>query len=181
MFTKKKSLLIIAFTSIFAGNVWAEKPDGKSHDDKHHKSHKEKRHDYEQSDHDDGDHNYRIEGESRYDNPAPNPYETVRQFLFNDQHRAQIRNYYYVQERSGHCPPGLAKKRNGCMPPGQAKKWSIGQQFPQSASYNYLPPELLYQLGQPPAGYGYVQSASDILMLNLATGVISDIIYNLGR
>ena len=172
MSVMRKSLLVIVATCLLAGNAWAEKPDRKGDEGKHHKSHKEKHHDHDQRDVDDDQH-YRIE--------PPNPYDVVQQLLFNDQHRVQIRDYYYEQERLGKCPPGLAKKRKGCMPPGQAKKWTIGQRFPSGVPHNNLPPDLLYRLGQPPAGYGYVQSASDILMLNLATGVISDIIYNLGR
>lgn len=36
---------------------------------------------------------------------------------FGDRHREIVREYYGERYRSGHCPPGLAKKRNGCMPP----------------------------------------------------------------
>src|SRR5437870_1009551 len=49
---------------------------------------------------------------------------------FRDQHRVVVHEYYGQAFRSGHCPPGLAKKNNGCMPPGQAKKWAIGQPLP---------------------------------------------------
>ena len=41
---------------------------------------------------------------------------------FESRHRTVINDYYVKEYRSGHCPPGLAKKHNGCMPPGQAKK-----------------------------------------------------------
>ena len=30
------------------------------------------------------------------------------------------------KNKSGHCPPGLAKKNPPCVPPGQAKKYSRG-------------------------------------------------------
>ena len=38
--------------------------------------------------------------------------------FFRDQQRTVVRDYYGTQFRTGHCPPGLAKKNNGCMPPG---------------------------------------------------------------
>lgn len=32
----------------------------------------------------------------------------------------------HVKSKSGHCPPGLAKKAVPCIPPGQAKKYRRG-------------------------------------------------------
>ncbi|WP_254436901.1 excinuclease ABC subunit A [Ruegeria arenilitoris] len=31
-----------------------------------------------------------------------------------------------VKSKSGHCPPGLAKKAVPCVPPGQAKRYRVG-------------------------------------------------------
>ncbi len=99
---------------------------------------------------------------------------------FNDQHRAAVRSYYGSQHKSGHCPPGLAKKHNGCMPPGQAKKWRIGHPLPHDVVFYEVPHALVLQLGQPPAGYRYVRVAADILMIAVGTSLVVDAIEDLG-
>ena len=81
--------------------------------------------------------------------------------------------------RSGHCPPGLAKKNNGCMPPGQAKKWRIGQALPRDVIYYELPPAVVVRIGTPPAGHRYVRVAADILLIAIGTGMVVDAIADL--
>ncbi|SHO51943.1 RcnB family protein [Desulfopila aestuarii] len=98
---------------------------------------------------------------------------------FTDKHRNVIRNYYREEYRSGHCPPGLAKKNNGCMPPGQAKKWRLGYPVPHDVVVYDLPTTIIRQLGPPPAGHRYVRVASDILMIAVGTGLIVDAVQDL--
>ncbi|OGQ97789.1 MAG: hypothetical protein A2521_02000 [Deltaproteobacteria bacterium RIFOXYD12_FULL_57_12] len=98
---------------------------------------------------------------------------------FGDQHRQVIRNYYTEQYRSGHCPPGLAKKNNGCMPPGQARKWQVGRPLPRGVIFHALPPAVVVQLGLPPAGHRFVRVASDILLMAVGTGMIVDAVQDL--
>jgi Ni/Co efflux regulator RcnB len=100
---------------------------------------------------------------------------------FTQHHREVIHQYYGESFRGGKCPPGLAKKSNGCMPPGQAKKWNIGRPLPSGVLYYELPPALVVQLGQPPAGYRYVRVAADVLMIAVGTGMVIDAIQDLGR
>lgn len=100
---------------------------------------------------------------------------------FDDQQRTVIRNYYSEQIRSGHCPPGLAKKNNGCMPPGQAKKWMIGRPLPRDVIFHDLSPEIVVHLGPPPALHRYVRVASDILLIAVGTGMVVDAIQDLSR
>jgi Ni/Co efflux regulator RcnB len=100
---------------------------------------------------------------------------------FSDRHRVVIRDYYVGQFQAGRCPPGLAKKRNGCMPPGQAKKWHIGRPLPRDVVFYNLPPNLVVELGPPPAGYRYVRAAADILLIAIGTGMVIDAIQDLGR
>ena len=100
---------------------------------------------------------------------------------FSDRHRVVIRDYYVGQFQAGRCPPGLAKKRNGCMPPGQAKKWHIGRPMPREVVFYNLPPNLVVELGPPPAGYRYVRAAGDILLIAIGTGMVIDAIQDLGR
>lgn len=98
---------------------------------------------------------------------------------FDDRQRNVIHNYYTEEYRSGHCPPGLAKKNNGCRPPGQAKKWKKGYPLPHDVVYYDLPPAIVVQLGAPPSGHRYVRVASDILLMAVGTGMIVDAIQDL--
>jgi Ni/Co efflux regulator RcnB len=100
---------------------------------------------------------------------------------FNDQQRLVIREYYDDSFRSGHCPPGLAKKKNGCLPPGQAKKWAKGKPLPRDVVYYDLPPRVVVDLGAPPAGHKYVRIASDILLIAIGTGMVVDAVTDLGK
>ncbi len=100
---------------------------------------------------------------------------------FGDQQRTVIRNYYTDLYRSGHCPPGLAKKNNRCMPPGQAKKWRVGRQLPRGVIFHDLPSALVVQLGPAPAGYRFVRVASDILLITVGTGMVMDAIQDLNE
>ena len=102
-----------------------------------------------------------------------------REPFFNDQHRQIFRDYYVESYRSGHCPPGLAKKHNGCLPPGQAKRWSIGRPLPRDVIYYDLPPSVLGRIGTPPPGYRFVRVASDILMIAIGSGLVMDAIADL--
>ncbi|MNC91677.1 hypothetical protein D3C83_79830 [compost metagenome] len=67
------------------------------------------------------------------------------------------------------------------MPPGQAKKWSVGQPLPRDVTYHEVPQALVLQFGRPPEGYRYVRVANDILLMSLATRMVTDAIWNLGR
>lgn len=100
---------------------------------------------------------------------------------FEDHHRVVVHDYYVKDYQAGYCPPGLARKHDGCMPPGQARKWKMGRPLPREVVYYDLPPALVVQIGAPPPGYRYVRVASDILMLAVATGVVVDVIQDLGR
>lgn len=100
---------------------------------------------------------------------------------FTDSHRHTIREYYRSEYRSGHCPPGLAKKNNGCMPPGQAKKWRRGYPLPGDVVIYDLPGSVLRQLGRPPEGHRFVRVASDILLIAIGTGMVIDAIDDLSQ
>lgn len=100
---------------------------------------------------------------------------------FDYRQRNVIHNYYTSQYRSGHCPPGLAKKNKRCMPPGQAKKWLVGRQLPQDVIFHDLSPELVVQLGPPSKGHRFVRVASDILLIAVGTGMVLDAIDDLNQ
>ena len=100
---------------------------------------------------------------------------------FDDGRRMHVRSYYEEEFRSGHCPPGLAKKHNGCMPPGQAKKWQMGQPLPANVVIYDLPPPLVVKIGVPPSGYKYVRAGADILLIAVGTKLVVDAVRDLGR
>lgn len=104
---------------------------------------------------------------------------TQRQFA--DTQVRVVRDWYGEEMRRGHCPPGLAKKNNGCQPPGQAKKWARGRPLPPGLVYHDLPPQLVVQLGRPPAGHKYVRIAADILLIAVGSSLVIDAIEDLGR
>jgi Ni/Co efflux regulator RcnB len=63
-------------------------------------------------------------------------------------------------------PPGLAKK-GGALPPGIAKK--------------QLPNNLLSQLPPPPQGYERVIVDNDVLLVNIATQIVHDVLTGVLR
>ena len=102
------------------------------------------------------------------------------QLYFGNNDRRIVNEYYAPEFRSGHCPPGLAKKGNGCMPPGQARKWQKGRPLPQGVAYYELPRDLVYRLPPPPPSYRYVRVASDVLLLS-GSGIVVDAMIDIGR
>lgn len=110
----------------------------------------------------------------KYDRPtAINSADDSREY-FNEYRRNQIRNYYSKAQKPGNCPPGLAKKNNGCQPPGQAKKWRRGEPLPRDLVYYDLPAAFIDELGGTPEGGKIVQVDSDLLLINVATGLVLD-------
>jgi len=105
--------------------------------------------------------------------------DTITHF-FGDQHREISRHYFRQHYSDNRCPPGLAKKRNGCMPPGLAKKWSKGKPLPRNVIFHDLPPGLLEQFGTPPPRHRYARVDSDILLIEIGTGIVLDVIESLG-
>lgn len=163
-------LALLLTAALAASPVFADKPPkgdggGGKHSQKQHKEHQKNE-------------EYRDDRGRGYEEPSRERYETGfrHEPYFNDQHRATIREYYAEQYRSGHCPPGLAKKHNGCMPPGQAKKWQLGRPLPRDVVYYDVPAGMF---GNPPPGYRFVRVASDILMIAIGSGMVMDAITDL--
>lgn len=90
---------------------------------------------------------------------------------FTNDDKTTIRAYFDPQITAGNCPPGLAKKNNGCLPPGQARKWAEGRPLPAGTEFYPLPPDLLARLN-PPLGYGYVRTGSDVLLIASGTNMV---------
>lgn len=99
----------------------------------------------------------------------------------DDRHRTEVRDYYHERSRSGHCPPGLAKKHHGCVSRGQDKHWARGEYLPRDVVYHEVEPEIKIRLGKPSAGHEFVRVASDILLIAVGTGLVLDAIDDLGQ
>lgn len=163
-------IAFMLLAGLFLSNpVLAEKPDhaGKGKDKQGQKH--EKRIQQKGADH---DHDHRHESGG---------VDVRVNMYFGDRQRTVVRDYYASEFRSGHCPPGLAKKRNGCMPPGLARKWQVGHRLPSDVIYYDLPPRVVIELGTPPAGYKYVRVAKDILLIAVGTSMVMDAIEDLGN
>ncbi len=91
-----------------------------------------------------------------------------------------IHDYYANEFKSGHCPPGLAKKNNGCLPPGQAKKWQLGHRLPDDVIYHDLPGDLLRRLGHNDPAYKLIRVGSDILKIGVGSGLVVEAVDDLG-
>ena len=166
-------LAALALSALLASTcAFADKGDK---GDKHGHGNKHEQHD--------DDHRYDSRYDRRYDRRA---YDDRRddvsiQLYFGNNDRRIVNEYYAPEFRSGHCPPGLAKKGNGCMPPGQAKKWRKGYPLPQGIAYYDLPPDLIYRMPPPPPRHRYVRVGSDILLLSTGSGIVVDAIIDIGR
>ena len=166
---QKNRILALAIAGILAtaAPAMAEKPSwaggGKKGDKHEQKDKRGSQEDYERH------HDYRDGDSTRR--------STV---YFGEHHWIVINNYYTEQYRSGHCPPGLAKKNNGCMPPGQARQWGVGQPLPREVAYYPVEPAVQVRLGPAPAGHEFVRVASDILLIAVGTGMVIDAIQDLG-
>lgn len=191
---KKNTLLSLAVLTAFSMPVLADPPawaGGKSdkHEkyekkyDKHEYKYKDKGEKYKAAkrhDDDDDDHDGRVYRDHQHTYVDQYGNRIVVNDYFRNEHRNLIHDYYVREYRNGNCPPGLAKKNNGCMPPGLAKKWHVGRPLPSNVQYYPLPPVIVSQLGQPPAGYQYVRVDNDILLLATGTRLVMDVIRNLG-
>ena len=129
----------------------------------------------------DGKHGNKHEQNENHDSQGDDHRERHGNSHFDDHQRTVMHSYYTDQYRSGHCPPGLAKKHNGCMPPGHAKNWTVGRPLPREVIFYDLPSEVVVQLGPPPSRHRYVRVANDILLLAVGTGMVVDAIENLGN
>ena len=73
---------------------------------------------------------------------------------------------------------GRGNGRNGGLPPGIAKNLARGKPLPPGIAKQYLPDHVLHRLPPLEAGYEYVVVAGKILLIEIATQVIHDILVD---
>ena len=80
---------------------------------------------------------------------------------------------FYQQSRAGHGGGGKEAKQ---LPPGIAKNLARGKPLPPGIAKRALPDELTRQLPPVPAGYERIIVAGKILLVEIATQVVHDIL-----
>lgn len=88
---------------------------------------------------------------------------------FSDDNRAVIVNYFNAH------PFGVTS-----LPPGIAKNVARGKPLPPGIAKRFLPPDLISTLPVYP-GYEYLIVDRDVVLVDTATGIVTDILTNLLR
>lgn len=101
----------------------------------------------------------------------------VAEIVFSEVERRLIGDYFGVPTHGGggpgkQMPPGLAKRDQ--LPPGLAKR----DQLPPGLAKRDLPSDLERRLGLPRHGTKRLIVGNDVLLVEAATGIVLDIIYD---
>lgn len=123
----------------------------------------------------------RNEHSDRRDDRRGDQDQRSRSRHFDDHRRVVVHEYYVKQYRGRRCPPGFYRRARECGPSQRARRWERGHRLPRDVIFHTVPPQLVVELGVPPAGHRYVRVASDILMIAIGTGLVVDAINDLGR
>ena len=102
------------------------------------------------------------------------PHYSVR-VLFTDHDRRLIHDYYAPRYRS--LPPGQAKRDR--LPPGHAWRARPNQPINDDARWRYLPYELEQRLTRLPPEYVRVVVGTDVVIMNVRTRVVVDILEDI--
>lgn len=177
------SMLILSATAMADRPEWAGRGDDNDGESAHKHGHKHGNGGDSDSDDDERDGDRREYREHRHDRYQSNAgsIEISIGGYFGDSQRNETHEYYRERSRSGHCPPGLAKKHNGCIPPGHSRQWVMGEALPRDVKYESIDPAIKIKLGIPPEGHKFVRVASDILLIAVGTGLVVDAIQDIGQ
>ena len=93
----------------------------------------------------------------------------------NDEVRI-IQAWYGDHERAKNRKHGKAK--SGGLPPGIAKNLARGKSLPPGIARQYLPQDLRHRLPAPPTGYERIIVDGKILLVEIATQVIHDVLMD---
>ena len=97
--------------------------------------------------------------------------------VFSDD-EIQIIGAWYGEQGSGtHHGNGKRKKKG--LPPGIAKNLQRGKPFPPGIAKQYLPDGLVEKLPAPPRGYERIIVDGKVLLVEIATQVIHDILVDI--
>jgi len=101
--------------------------------------------------------------------------------VFTDGEASIIRAYY--RDHSDSKPHNNKGKKNKGLPPGIAKNLERGKPLPPGIAKQVLPTGLIGLLPPPPHGFERIELAGKILLVEIATQVIHDVLEDviLGR
>jgi hypothetical protein len=102
------------------------------------------------------------------------PHYAVR-VVFTDHDRRLIGDYYAPRYKS--LPPGLAKRDR--LPPGHAWRARHNQPISDDARWRYLPFELEQRLTRLPSEYVRVIVGTDVVIMNVRTRVVVDLLEDI--
>ncbi len=94
------------------------------------------------------------------------------------EHAAIIRAYYDDGSLGQGRGPGRARGRNGGLPPGIAMNLQRGKPLPPGIAKQTLPREILVQLPPLPSGLEYAVVAGKLLLIDIATHVVHDVLVD---
>ena len=97
------------------------------------------------------------------------------QVVFTDGEIAVIQGYY---QRQGALSKHKPKKNKG-LPPGIAKNLQRGKSLPPGIAKQYLPGDLQRTLPPVPAGYERIVVDGKILLIEIATQVVRDVLTDI--
>ncbi len=94
--------------------------------------------------------------------------------VFTDSEASIIRAYY-----RDHTVPQNGKKKNKGLPPGIAKNLQRGKRLPPGIAKQALPTALVSQLPPPPNGFERIVLSGKVLLVEVATQVIHDVLEDI--
>lgn len=110
--------------------------------------------------------------EPRYGEVVVSQPQFGMRIVFSDQDRRLIREYY--EPRYAKLPPGQVKK--GRLPPGHAWRVRANERVHEEALWRYLPYDLDRRLTPLPTEYVRVILGTDVVIMNVRTRVVIDLI-----
>ena len=106
-------------------------------------------------------------------------YDAKIEVRFSNYDREMIQRYYYGYGKRKGLPSGLAKK--GKLPPGLQKQIARNGQLPPGLQAKYLPYDLEKRLDRLPRNYVRLRIGTDIVLMDIPTRVILDVIKDIGN
>ncbi len=106
--------------------------------------------------------------------PAPVEKTIGVEVVFTEDEIRIIRAYYQTHSSNY----GKGKHKHKALPPGIAKNLQRGKPLPPGIAKQTLPYDLLRELPPPPKGYERIILAGKVLLVELATQIVRDVIYD---
>jgi len=106
--------------------------------------------------------------------PASPAGEVGIEVVFTDGEASTIRAYY--RDHGDSKPHNDKGKKNKGLPPGIAKNLERGKPLPPGIAKQVLPTGLIDLLPPPPHGFERIELAGKILLVEIATQVIHDVL-----